>query len=198
MSSLEDDLSYLREVAADDRAPILRAGAAMCAAGAVFGLSALRSWAYARDLVAQPWAGVPPFDAIVLFLACITLIPRYIPAPEASTASTRALSAIMAAIGTSVVVMAAALELAGLALEDRDTIQLFPAAMFILFAAGWWVAFATVRRRWLVVFIAGAFGFAMVCAALVGRPELWLGLGFGLLITVALPGWLLIRVERGD
>lgn len=198
MSTLEEDLSYLRSVAADDRPPILRAGATMLAAGVVFGLSAIRSWAYARGFIVAPWAGIPPLDAVFLFLACLTLIPRFIRAPGASTASTRALTAMMTALGTSVAVLAAALGLTGRTLGEPNMILAFPAAMFILFAAGWWVAFATVRRIWIVAFVGGSFGFAMICASLAGKPEAWLAMGAGLLLTVALPGWIMIRSECGS
>jgi hypothetical protein len=195
VASLEDDLAYLRGLTREEHTPAIRAGAIMVAAGVVFGLSALRAWAYQRGLLAPPWTGFPPFDAVFVFLSCLTLIRRRWP-QAATTAAARGLSAAMNSIGVGVVVTAAALAAAGRALDDPNMMRAFPAILFVLYGSAWSVAFAVTRRKWTVAVAGGAFGFAMICASLAARPEAWLALAVGLWLLVAAPGWLLARAER--
>ncbi len=178
--------------------PRRRAGRArsLIAAGLVFGASALRSWAYQRGLLVPPWTGVPPLDAVFVFLCCLALIMRGQPRATA-TAGTRGLLAAMSSIGVTVGIAAAALGLAAWVLDDPNIIKLFPAMLFTLCGASWWVAFAVTRRRWTAAACIGAFGFVFLCAVLAARPEAWLALASVLMLVVALPGWLLIRAELG-
>jgi hypothetical protein len=195
MTGLEDDLAYLRDMAREDRAPVVRTGWVMVAVGLVFGAAALRAWAYQRSWL-PPWFGfLPPLDAVFVFLSSVTVIGwRWPQAP--ATVRSRALGAALNSIGLSVVVTAAALGAAGRALEDPNLIQGFPAMLFILYGAGWWVAFSVTRRRWTMVVFSASIGFSMICASLAGSPEMWLALAVGLVLSVAVPGWLFARAER--
>lgn len=195
MSGLQDDLAYLREMAREDHAPVVRTGAIMVAAGLVFAMAALRAFVHAQGALPAYLGVLAPFDAIFLFLTCLTLIQRRWPeAPM--TARSRGLVAALNSVGMAVVVVVAALAAAGRALNDPEMMKAFPAMLFVLYGSGWWVAFAVTRRPWTIAVFGGAIGFAMICATLAGRPEAWLALAAGLVLTVAAPGWLFARAER--
>lgn len=191
--TLQADLAYLRGLTRDEPGAARRTGATMIAAGAIFGLSALRGWAHQRGMLPwpPPWVGVPPFDAILLFLAAVLLIRRRWPEQLGSAAS-RALSTALNSIGVAVVIVSAALAVAARATHDPGVFAIFPSILFAMYGSGWWVVHAVTRERWTLPVLVAAFAAALVAAACAARPEAWLVLALGLWLVVALPGWRLL------
>lgn len=198
MSSLEEDLAYLRDLTRDDPGATRRTGAILIAAGIIFGLSAVRGWAHQRGMLpwAPPWIGLPPFDAILLFVVSMALIVRRYPAQPANAAS-RALSTALNSMGVAVVVVTVALAAAARALQDWTLFGAFPSILFAMYGSAWWVVHAVTRERWTIFVIIAAFTCALAGALLAARPEAWLVLAIGLWLVVALPGWRLLASGVG-
>jgi hypothetical protein len=72
----------------------------------------------------------------------------------------------------------------------------FPVALFTLYGAAWSVAFAVRRRVAFAVVAAGCYAVALGCGLLMGQPEEWLLLSFGLFTFVAAPGFAVVRLAR--
>lgn len=193
MGSLEEDLAYLRELTRDDPYATRRTGAILIAAGLIFGFSALRGWAHQRGMLPwpPPWIGLPPFDAILLFLATMTLIVRRFPAQPSSAAS-RALSTALNSMGVAVVVVTVALAAVAHSTGNWTLFGAFPSILFAMYGSAWWVVHAILRERWTIAVLTVAFACALLSALLAARPEAWLVLAVGLWLVVALPGWKLL------
>ena len=75
-----------------------------------------------------------------------------------------------------------------------------PITIFVVQGTVWYIAFAIRRRIWLGIVSAGWHLSAVAMAVLLNKglvAPLLLLLGFGLLLLMALPGWVLWRSARG-
>ena len=73
----------------------------------------------------------------------------------------------------------------------------WPSIACALYGGAWMVGALIRRRAWMGMVAVGCFGTAVACAAFVGRPEMLMILGAGLLAVFAVPGLVLIQLSRG-
>lgn len=196
MTGVEDDIAYLRALTAEGPGPLRREGAILAAAGMIFGLSAVRTWALQTGHLPHqlPWYGWGPFDAVAVFGVTLVGLMRCFPGQPFNAAS-RAFVTTLGALGVCATVLTAGLAAAAWRLNDGAVLQAFPVALLSLYGALWSVAFALRRRPWLAVLAATAFALAVLSGFVAGRPELWLVLAAGLWLLVAAPGVALLRTS---
>ena len=193
--ALRADVAFLRSLAEGGAAATVREGAILLAIGVIFGLVAAQYWAIDAGLLAvptwlKPWLWL---DGLAVFLVAMALISsRYRGRPPG--AASRALAAAWTGVGAALIFadlgLFAASRRLGLPLL---TPWVFPLILFTLIGAAWGVAYAVRRRLAFALAAAGSFAAAMLCGALMGRPEEWLALSAGLVLLVALPGGLIVR-----
>ncbi len=194
--ALKDDIAFLRALSEGGSSGTSREGAMLVAAGVIFALVAAQYWTIEAGLLhASPavraWLWL---DGAVPFALCAAVISARF-RDRSPTAVSRALKAAWTGMGVAFLIadlglMAASQQL-GLPLLTK---WLFPLVLFTLAGAAWAVAFAVRRRTHLGLFAAASFVTAMLCGAVVGRPEEWLVLSAGLLLLFALPGVMILRI----
>lgn len=196
--SLKEDVAFLRAMAEGGAAGGARQGAILLAIGLIFGLGAIQYWALDAGLLPLPGAVRPWLwlDGLVVFLVTLALISaRYRGQPPG--AASRALQGAWGGMGVAMIFacigLAAASRRLGLALLAP---WMFPLILFTLTGAAWSVVYAARRRRAFALAAGGSFAAAVLCGALMGRPEEWLALSGGLLLVLALPGGLMLRAAR--
>jgi hypothetical protein len=197
--SLKEDVAFLRAMAEGGATASVREGAILATIGVIFGLVALQYWALDAGLLGTVSGAVRTWlwlDGFVVFIAAMALISRRFP-NRAPGAASRALAAAWGGVGASLIVADVGLVAASraLALPQLAT-WMFPLILFVLIGAAWSVAYAVRRRRSFVLSAAGSFAAAVLCGALMGRPEEWLVLSGGLLLLLAVPGAAIVRAAR--
>ncbi len=73
---------------------------------------------------------------------------------------------------------------------------LYPAVVCAIQGAVWYIAFMLRRRAWLGVVAFGWFATAIALGFLIGTPDYALVLGVALVLFMAVPGFVLIRLAR--
>jgi hypothetical protein len=193
--ALRADVAFLRSLAEGGIAATVREGAILVAIGVIFALAAAQYWVIDTGLLAapswlKPWLWL---DGFVIFLGAMALISSKFRGRPPGAAS-RALAAAWAGVGTALIFavmgLAAASRRLGLPLLAP---WVFPLILFTLIGAAWGVAYAVRRRLTFALAAAGSFAAAVLCGALMGRPEEWLVLSGGLLLLLAVPGALIVR-----
>jgi hypothetical protein len=193
--TLSADVAFLRSLAEGGSTATVKEGAILLANGVIFALVAAQYWAIDAGFLAVP-AWLEPWlwlDGLVAFLGAVAWISvKYRGRPPG--AASRALAAAWAGVGTAlifaVIGLVAATRRLGLPLL---TTWVFPLVLFTLIGAAWGVAYAVRRRLAFALAAAGSFAAAVLCGALIARPEEWLVLSGGLLLVLAVPGGLIVR-----
>jgi hypothetical protein len=196
LTTAREDLAFLRAIA-EDRGPLPTIfGAHLLAVGLPYGLNLVYIWAARAGYVAWPDAlgnlvwipGTVVYLPLVLWL--VFRGPKLVLGPTA-----RVFGAAWCAVGVMTLVLVLVIIVAtvrtGLTYHD-----VWPPISFALYG-GSWTVIGLIRRRAIDVLIAvGCFATAVASAAFIGRPELWLALGVGLILFVAAPGASILRQGR--
>jgi hypothetical protein len=193
--TLSADVAFLRSLAEGGSTATVKEGAILLANGVCFSLVAAQYWAMDAGVLSvpawlKPWLWI---DGLVVFLGAVAWISaKYRGRPPG--AASRALAAAWAGVGTALIFAVIGLVAAArrLALPLLVT-WVFPLILFTLIGAAWGVAYAVRRRRTFALAAAGSFGAAVLCGALMARPEEWLVLSGGLVLFVAIPGGAIVR-----
>ena len=85
------------------------------------------------------------------------------------------------------------------ALRERSitTWLIYPCCVFVLQGAGWLVAYSLRRRAWMGLIAAGWMATASVMAIYIeSMPIFIVAAGAGLMLFMALPGWLILRGSK--
>ena len=197
--ALKDDVAFVRALAEGGATGVVREGAVFVASGLIFALVALQYWAIEAGLLpASPrlraWLWL---DGALPFLVCLVVISAKCRGRPAGAAS-RAIAAAMSGVGIALLLSDVGLYAASLSLGIPLLIKwMFPLILFVLFGGAWSVAFAVRRRPVLGLAAGGSFAAAILCGAVMGRPEEWLVLATGLVLLVALPGGMILRADGG-
>jgi hypothetical protein len=191
-----DDLAFMRDLA-EDRGPMPSIlGAHMLAVGATFGLNVIYAWAGLRGLV--PWAA--EWELWSWLPATIVYIPVMLflftrGRDIAQTPTGRAFAAAWTGVGIMTWVIVTVL---GIAASHIGPLvwSVWPALAVSLYGGAWTTVSLVRRRYWGLAVAAGCFATALGCAMLIDTPELWLVMGLGLLLFLALPGALIMSKRR--
>jgi hypothetical protein len=195
---LKDDVAFLRALAEGAAGASARTGAVLLAIGIVFSVVALQYWAIDSRLVAVPqsWRSWLWLDGPAVFLPALGIIQMRLKGRSIGPGS-RALSAAWSGLGLALACAVVSLAAAGWRLSlPLLAAWIFPVVLFTLLGASWAVTFAVQRRASHALAGAGSGLAAIACGALIGSAWEWLALSAGLLLLMAVPGWLILRAER--
>jgi hypothetical protein len=194
--SAREDLAFLKAVV-EDRGPLPSVfGAHLLAIGLSYGANLLYIWAARAGYAPWPeawmnWAWVPgtiPYLPVVLLL--VIRGRRQVLGPTARVFGAAWIA--MAAMTVSIVlVMMTASTRTGRQFHD-----VWPPIAFALYGGSWTVVGLIRRTLPDLVIAVGCFATAVVAAAFIGGPQVWLALGVGLLLFLAAPGAIIMRQAR--
>jgi hypothetical protein len=195
VQTLKDDVAFIRALAEDSRGgAIVRDGATLIAAGAIFGITMLLYWLASAGVLSMPGIDWLWIGASATFLIALVLIQR---GDTRRAVASRALRAAWSGVGAGVIVGGAAFGIGawrlGLPVVAAGG---FPIVLLTLYGAAWGVAFAVVRRGWFALVAGGCFAAALACGWFFGRSEEWLVLSVALLVLVATPGAVIMHQAR--
>jgi hypothetical protein len=191
-----DDLAFMKAVA-EDRGPLPSLlGAHLLAAGAPFGLNVIYAWAGIRGFVPWPaewqvWSWAPAAVVYTPWLFVLLFAGRR----ATFGPSGRGFAGPWAGVGLMTVMTVSVLAVATPATGPQVWL-VWPALAVTIYGGAWASAAFASGRYWGLVVAAGCFATAIACSALINTPEHWLAMGLGLLLFVAVPGWLMMRRAR--
>jgi hypothetical protein len=196
LRAARDDLAFMRELA-EDRAPLPGyLGQLIFWPGLLFGLNVIATWAGLAGLIPFPtdweaWSFLPA--SIVYLPVCLwTNFPRRRPSlGPAARMFAAAWSAVLLLTVTAVAIVVIASYRQGM-----NLIVVWPPFAVAMYGASWLVVGLLLKRRWALLVAAGCSAVAIGMAFLIDLPEYWLLMGLGLLLFLALPGYLMMRPKR--
>ena len=197
ITKARDDLSFMRELAADDGKVLEASGVGLMLAGLVFGLIALRA-----NLIDQGWLVWPavleplmPFDGVIVFFvslfSCFVVMGRRsgvreIPSPNAAS---RAMWAAWAAAGAGF-----GLSQVGFTFAGGSEMNGIP--LFAFWGSGWFVVWAIYRRGWQLWVTIACYAIVIVTGLLWDSPYREFVVTFAFFAVVGAPGVLIYRQAR--
>jgi hypothetical protein len=193
-----EDLAFMKDLA-EDRGPApSHFGEQVFWPGLLYGLNLIYAWAGMAGAVPWPdeWyprsSGLPvwgPATAIYLpMLVWFGFRGFY----RSSGLAGRMFTGAWSVVGFTSLTCIAILIVASYKMKVSYAVVWPSIAMTIYGSA--WLALGILRRHlWLVLLAAGCCATAVLMAFLVGQNELWLVMGLGLLLFMALPGGLIMR-----
>jgi hypothetical protein len=196
-----EDLAFLRKLLDTSDSGLPGFGESYFAAGLIYGLQMLLHAGQALGWIPNApglalLIGVGPTVAFTPILIWILWRQRSQKPPAAVT---RAVGAVFGAVGLANLVLVGVIGSVAWREHSLTTWLIYPCAVFVLQGAAWLVAALLRRRGWMAA-VAVGWGAAAIAMALsvqsFGYYILFAGLGiWG---CMALPGWLMTRIGRGD
>lgn len=193
----EDDLAFLRSVISGGGPErYLTMGVAYLAGGLLYGIQCLfhigQSWGWIR------WPALPTLVFIigitvamiaVLIWAARTDRKQQRPGPVV----TRTLNAAFSATGMVNLAVIAVFGVGALRDQDFAVWLYYPAMVFAIQAAAWFVAWSLRRRLWMLATGLGGWATAIALGMLVREPLVYLYVcTAALFLLFALPGWIML------
>jgi len=198
ISTLRDDIAFMRELAEEGRSPPLVGGLILVSAGVVFSVASLGHWAIATGLVAEsPWSYAIVWGAaLALFLGSVVLFKsRAALQPGAHAPGNRAAGMAWAGVGWGIMTLIVCLNLVCWRLQSLAPLAMIPPMVLILYGLGWSVAAVVSRQRWIWVVAIGSYLAAMVTALFCNSPSVYLIYAAALTLLITVPGVVLMRQE---
>jgi hypothetical protein len=198
ISTLRDDIAFMRELAEEGRSPPLVGGFLLLAAGLVFSLASIGHWAIATGLVAEsPWSYLVIWGgALVLFLACVVVVKsRQALKPSAHAPGNRAAGMAWAGVGWGIMCLMVCMNLVCWRAHSLVPLMLLPSMVLTLYGLGWSVAAVVSRQRWIWLVAIGSYVGAAVVAYFSDTNTVYLIYAAALMLLLTLPGAILMRQE---
>jgi len=198
IQSLQNDISFLRDLAEGGHSPGLLGGSALVAAGSIYGAASLAHGALVLGLVqgASPW--VFPWiwgGATVAFVGAMTLLRRKLGGQSAGMAA-RAAGLAWNAVGWTIFAVFACIAIVGWRTHSMAPLLLAPSLILALYGLAWMIAAGMTRQGWIWRVAIGAYLAAMATAAACASPWVFVLFAAALVLTAILPGLVLIRQAR--
>jgi hypothetical protein len=201
VSSVRDDIAFMRRMAEDGRKGPILGGSIMAAAGGVYGIASLIAWLMATGAIPAPviwqiriwWLAMA-----VNLLIWIPLVLRFrIRRPRTGGRRVnQGFAAIWNGVGAAIFTCAFSLVLAQHRLHDPAILAGFPSLVLALYGAGWLASAVLSQTRWMGAAALGSFAAALAGGALAGTSTLLLLFAAALVLLMALPGVALMRGAR--
>lgn len=202
--SAEDDLAFLRSIVEGNGRPPVTLAVAYMAGGFLYGLQCLFHIAQSWGLIAWPGLVNLAFIAAInlAVLGFIVWAVRHdtrngtgLRGPSGS----RAMSAGLSAAGCANVAMVIIFGL-GAARDGDFAIWLYyPAVVFGLQAAAWFMAWSLRKQGWMLATALGGWTATVALGLLVREPLIYLYVcTAALFLLFALPGWVMYRQAHAD
>lgn len=199
----EADLAFMRSIVEGGGKPQLTLGVAYLAGGLLYGLQCLFHAGQATGVIRWPDAANLAFVVLIslsFFAVLVWAIQRDKRDGVQSTRGPMATRALNAAFSATGMANLAVIIVFGVgAVRDRDfAVWLYyPAVIFALQAAAWYVAWSLKRKGWMLACSAGGWLTAVALGVLVRQPVWYLGVcTVALFALFALPGWIMVREAR--
>lgn len=199
--SIHDDLAFMRSlVDGDGRQPSVAGAAAYSAAGLLYGIQCLFHLGQALGWIRIPdWATLTfvVFITAAFLVVLIWVIRKDRLAGMRGSSINRGINAAFSGAGMANTALVAVFAYNAIRLDDFSIWLLYPAVVFALQGAVWYVAHILRRRRWMlwtaIGWIAGSVGLGI----LVAYPIAYLALcSVALIALMAWPGWIMVREAR--
>ena len=197
------DLAFMRALVDGGRQPGLMAGSGpsiYLAAGLLYGTQCL----YHLVEVVTPVRWPPPLTLAVViavnlaffaYLAVVLVRERKLRFGGSGTG--RALNAMFGATGLANIGLVVIFALNAFWRRDLGLWLLYPATVFVLQGAAWYVAFLMRRKPWMAWTALGWFASGIALGLLLDDVDAYLAICTAtLFLCMALPGWIMIRQGR--
>jgi hypothetical protein len=200
LKTLQDDISFLKTLAEDDRSPALLGGAILVAAGSIYGVASVAHWA----VLTWP-AGVSPWifpeiwlGATALFLVTIFVLCSRLRGNRATSRVNRSSALAWTGLGCTIFTLWACMAIVAWRANSATPMLLFPSIVLALYGMAWMVAAAATPLRWIPLAAAGSFIGAIVTALVCLTPTVFLVYTLALALVAVAPGVALIRLGRDE
>ena len=196
--SLRSDISFMRDMAEQGRRGPILGGAFLAAAGLTYGAAGMLQWLMQTGAVALPisisqiWIGATVLFVLIWFVLFFRL--RNSDGPAAG-ATQFAFGMAWSGCGLGILVMLGALAIASSRLGMPKLMEANGFVAFAFYGTAWFVSGALARQVWMFAVALAAFGTALLLALLIGSSAQLLAFTAGLLLTLTVPGFVL--VSRG-
>jgi hypothetical protein len=195
-NTVKEDITYLRGLAEQGRSTPILGGVFLAAAGVIFGAACFIQWAMmlrGADAVApilELWGGAMLLFALVWTMAFLHMRRKGVLAVGVSN-TTFHMSWFGCGIG--ITVSCIGVGVAGAVVHSPLVMLAYPPMVFAFYGSAWLVTGALARRRWMYGVSAAAYSFAVIVALLSAQAWLLPAMGVALVVTLAIPGFLLMR-----
>lgn len=199
-STAEADLAFMRSIVEGGGKPHLTLGVAYLAGGLLYGLQCLFHVGQATGVIRWPDPANLAFVVLISlsFLAVLVWAVRRDKRDGVQSTrgpmATRVLNAAFSAAGMANLAVIIVFGIGALRDEDFAVWLYYPAVIFALQAAAWYVAWSLKRKGWMLACSAGGWLTAVALGVLVRQPEWYLAVcTVALFALFALPGWIMVR-----
>jgi hypothetical protein len=197
--SIREDISYMRQLAESGRRGPILGGIFLAAAGIVFGLACIVSWAGRTGMLqVRDWN-----DRYVWFAAggiftvywAVTMIRVLWWGKRSAGAANATFGTVWSASGIGVMVAFGTTELVAHNLNASIILNAYIPVIYAFYGTAWFASAALARQRWMFLAAFGSFVFAFVIALLAENDLQSPAMGAGLLLLLTLPGLKLMTSE---
>jgi hypothetical protein len=195
-NTMKDDITYLRRMADEGRSTPILGGVFLACAGVIFGVACLVQWA----LMLRGVDGVAPImelwsGAMLLFWLVWTMVFLRMrrSGVAASGLSNKTFQMSWFGTGIGITVSCLGVAIAGAVVNSPTVMLAYPPMVFGFYGTAWLVSGGLAQRRWMYGVAAASYGFAIIIALLSAQALMLPVMGVALMITLALPGFLLMR-----
>jgi hypothetical protein len=198
MNDVQGDLAFMRALVADSGRARMAGGAVFLWGGLLYGLQCFAYWAQGVGLLplsdqAMFWLAISISALFLVILAFIIWRDRKAPKGGASS---RALTAAFTSAGLAN--LALTIVFGTTAVREHNFLiwLLYPIVVCAMQGAAWYVAYMIRKRLWLAAVSAGWFITSVALGFTLGSLNYVLLLGVALLVLMALPGYILLRLAQ--
>ncbi|WOI53825.1 hypothetical protein [Parvularcula sp. LCG005] len=202
VTKAREDLAFLTSIVSDHTPALRSTGIVYGAAGLLYGAQCIINWLQITYWPTAP-AIVPilhGFLPTVIFLVINVVVARRsgIKGFGSGTAQ-RAIGAAFAGAGLANLSLIIVFASAAFRRDDFSIWLFFPVTVCALQGAVWFAVGAIRRRSWMSGVAAGWFLTAIITGVFVQNPlNYLLALGIGLILFMAVPGYILMRISKAD
>jgi hypothetical protein len=204
-STAEADLAFMRTIADGGKQPGLMVGsgpAIYLAAGLLYGVQCFYHMIELVTPVRWPpvlTLGVAIGVNVIFFSYLIVVLVRERRLRAGGSATGRTLNAMFGATGLANIGFVVIFALNAVWRKDFTIWLLYPATVFILQGAAWYVAFLMRRKAWMAWTALGWFASGIALGLLLENVAAYLAIcTAALFLCMALPGWIMIRQGRAQ
>lgn len=196
--SMRDDLAFMRAVVeAGNSRTAMAGGEAFVAGGLIYGAQCFVQWLGASGTVELSKLGwlLSSLGPTVIFLAWLGWFiwrTQGLVQPRAQ----QAINAAFAAAGSANLALVIVVGMFAARENSMEIWELYPCFVFAMQGAAWLVAYMLRKRLWLLAVALGWFAATVLLGAFIGSTTYILIAALSLLVLMALPGYVMIRLAR--
>lgn len=197
VQSARDDLAYMRTLVTGSAPMQATIGEAFTWAGALYGGQCFLHWLQTRHLMPEEGLGALAISFLPTIVFCVILgiiIWKDRKMPAVGVAA-RALGAVFQGAGIANLVLAIVFAYGATKAESFGLWLYHPIVVCMIQGVAWYVAWAILRRWWLLLVAIGWFAttIALGVALYIDIGTFLLVLSVALIVCMAIPGWVIWR-----